>query len=344
MIMRNWVGLPRAIGTLVVGLSLLGGTAWAAYQVSPRGDAHDKAGALQKQGNCKDAILFYRQFVDVWRANPLARESAPYQGEGPANLGYCLAQLGEYEAALQHYDRGLLAYDEGIKAGFDFSFGKGLTMTWRAETLAFLSRFDEARALLAEGHRLKGESVPAYLQQKFAAFEAQNREMNRVLKAGADMETLGNVRGALEVYLQALTVKRKEYGSFSLYSNSFLRVPDRLWNSAIDNALKLSPPPPVPEEARKHAIFAQTAVKNAKQPSDLKAAREEYYRSLSLAPWWADVWVNLSAVQEELGAYGLAAESLQTYLRAAPIAPDRAAVQTKLYELQYKVQQRDNIS
>ena len=145
--MRNWVGLPRAIGTLVVGLSLLGGTAWAAYQVSPRGDAHDKAGALQKQGNCKDAILFYRQFVDVWRANPLARESNPFQAEGHMSIGQCLHQLGEYNASLQHYDAALIAYNRGIEAGFDFSWGKGSVMIYRAETLAFLSRFDEARAL-----------------------------------------------------------------------------------------------------------------------------------------------------------------------------------------------------
>jgi tetratricopeptide (TPR) repeat protein len=105
---------------------------------------------------------------------------------------------------------------------------------------------------------------------------------------------------------------------------------------AIDDALILHPPPAVPAEANTHATAALKTIQTAKTKADLAAARLEYQSALALAPWWADAWFNLAALDEQLEAYGDARFALETYLRAAPDAPDKDRIQKKIDELQSK--------
>lgn len=146
-------------------------------------------------------------------------------------------------------------------------------------------------------------------------------------RQGTQAEQQGNWRVALDIYVKSLVrIAPRE-------------LPAALSQRAIAAAAKMTPPPPIPEEARKHAVFAQTASKQAKNKAEFDTAREYYTRALALAPWWADAWVTLSAVHEQLGTFDLAATDLENYLRAAPGAPDRDEVQNKIYELQFKAQQ-----
>jgi len=102
---------------------------------------------------------------------------------------------------------------------------------------------------------------------------------------------------------------------------------------------KLDSPPPISEEARKHAAFASFAVKEAKDSNGYQKALFEYHRAIRLAPWWADLYVNAALLFEQMGDSQAAFDLLKIYFVAAPDAPDREQMKTKLYELEFKAQQ-----
>lgn len=104
---------------------------------------------------------------------------------------------------------------------------------------------------------------------------------------------------------------------------------------------KLDPAPAIPQEARKHAIFAATATKIAKNNRGYDQAIKEYYTVTRLAPWVADPYVNLALLLEKRERYVEATTALKHYLLAAPNAKDAKIIQTKIYELEY---QANNLS
>jgi len=53
----------------------------------------------------------------------------------------------------------------------------------------------------------------------------------------------------------------------------------------------------------------------------------------------AKAYVNTALVFEQLGDYQAAFDVLKIYFVAAPDAPDREQMKTKLYELEFKAQQ-----
>ncbi len=103
---------------------------------------------------------------------------------------------------------------------------------------------------------------------------------------------------------------------------------------------KIDPPPAIPEEARKRAVFGMTAVKEAKDPKGLDRAIEEYRKAIQLAPWWADLYFNLAMVQEQRSHFREAAETFKLYLAASPQDPQAQLIQNKIYELEYKSEKR----
>ena len=103
---------------------------------------------------------------------------------------------------------------------------------------------------------------------------------------------------------------------------------------------KIDPPPAIPEEARKRAVFGMTAVKEAKDSKGLDRAIEEYRKAIQLAPWWADLYFNLATVQEQRSHFREAAETFKLYLTASPQDPQAQLIQNKIYELEYKAEKR----
>ena len=103
---------------------------------------------------------------------------------------------------------------------------------------------------------------------------------------------------------------------------------------------KIDPPPAIPEEARKRAVFGMTAVKVAKDSKGLDRAIEEYRKAIQLAPWWADLYYNLAMVQEQRSHFREAAETFKLYLAASPKDPQAQVIQNKIYELEYKAEKR----
>ena len=101
-------------------------------------------------------------------------------------------------------------------------------------------------------------------------------------------------------------------------------------------ARTVTPPPPIPEEARKRAVFAETALREAKRPQDFDRAVEEFRAAQKLAPWWADLYLNAGLVEEQAGRFAEAQRSFELFLFAVPDAPEAAGVRRKMYEMEFK--------
>ncbi len=98
----------------------------------------------------------------------------------------------------------------------------------------------------------------------------------------------------------------------------------------------IEPLPAIPEEARRHAVYADTAVREARDNKGYDMAISEFKEVVRLAPWWYDQYYNLGLVYEKRGDFSRAADSLNLYLLAVPNTPDREALKNKIYEFEFK--------
>lgn len=142
---------------------------------------------------------------------------------------------------------------------------------------------------------------------------------------GKAAEQAGRLREALTHYVAAL--QSVSEGSAD---------DQRLRETIIKLVQKLSPPPAVPEEARRYSVRGQIAIKEAKSPADFDEAAKEFGKALRVAPWWADGYVNHGVALEKAGKYTEAIHSLKFYLLAAPAAPDADKIKEQIYALEYR--------
>lgn len=142
----------------------------------------------------------------------------------------------------------------------------------------------------------------------------------------AQLERDGRLREAFDAYVGAF-----QTGPSDTAKAIELRM------KVIALALKLNPPPEIPEEARKHAAYAVAAL-DEKSDSGMKEATREFLKATQLAPWWPRAYFNLAILQEKQGDIKGAAENLSFYLAAAPGASDADAVKSQLFKLQYKLE------
>lgn len=146
-----------------------------------------------------------------------------------------------------------------------------------------------------------------------------------------------DLREALSRYLQAFNVAQVDQAT-------------RLREKIIKVVLQLNPPPAIPQDAIRHAAYAQAAVEEAQKdakPSHLNDAVNETEEALRLAPWWAQGYFSLAALLEKTNRPGEAANALQLYLLADPQAVlaqkngmNAQDVQVKIYKLQYEAKQQ----
>ena len=146
--------------------------------------------------------------------------------------------------------------------------------------------------------------------------------------AGDAAAAAGSLYNALQDYEAAL----RALPSFGTPQ----KVEQPLREKIIRLVLRMNPPPAIPQEAMRHAAYAETALEEAKSEGDLYSSVREWGQALRAAPWWADAYYNFGLVLEKLGEPGRAAEELQYYLLAKANAPDAQAVQMKIYSLQYQ--------
>ena len=104
---------------------------------------------------------------------------------------------------------------------------------------------------------------------------------------------------------------------------------------AIKIARSLSPPPAIPEEARRSFAEGLAAFELARSPSDYEEPKKKFEKAACLAPWWPDVFFNLSLIDEKLRNYHDAETNLQIYLLAAPDGRDADAVRQKIHKINY---------
>jgi tetratricopeptide (TPR) repeat protein len=142
---------------------------------------------------------------------------------------------------------------------------------------------------------------------------------------GRAAEQSGRLREALTHYVAAL--QSAPEGSAD---------DQRLREVIIKLAQRLTPPPAVPEEARRFSVRGQIAIKEAKSPSDFDEAAKEFGKALRTAPWWADGYVNQAVALEKAGKFSEAIRSLKFYLLAAPAARDTDKIKEQIYALEYR--------
>ena len=209
---------------------------------------------------------------------------------------------------------------------------------FKAENVGFAL----AREITSHGTFKKSASIQGLepVEGMEIAFTQNIAELGRLLKSEISAEfhrrytefaTLTNLSDEAEKngdYRKAFQLYGEWSSSHDLNADIIRRI--------ISLYHKLDPPPAVPEEARKLAIFAQTATKLARDEKDYDRAIAEYVKVIKLAPWWADIHVNLALLQEKTGRFSEAVESLKFYLMASPYAPDTQKIKMKIYELEYK--------
>jgi tetratricopeptide (TPR) repeat protein len=142
--------------------------------------------------------------------------------------------------------------------------------------------------------------------------------------AGLAAEQAGRLREAFDDYVAAWQALPDPPPA-----DAYRRLRERI----IKLALKLDPPPAVPEEAQQRLASAQALSKSLQKPEDVQAAGSEFQRALRLAPWWASGYFTVGESLEKLGSYPAAAQSFELYLLAAPAAQDAESVRKRIHDL-----------
>ncbi|TBR24686.1 hypothetical protein EPO15_03590 [bacterium] len=164
-----------------------------------------------------------------------------------------------------------------------------------------------------------------------AARTARAAELARLEAEGDEAAKAGRLNKALSAYLELLPAVSGDAAA-----------DHRVRLKVIAVAVAMTPPPAVPEEARRYAVRAAALVK-AQQAAGYVPAAAELRKAVDVAPWWADGYYNLGLMQEGAEEYGAAARSLGLCLKADPQSPNAEAVQTKVYELEVLQEAADKV-
>jgi ankyrin repeat protein len=156
---------------------------------------------------------------------------------------------------------------------------------------------------------------------------------NEVAAGDADAQA-GKLREALQHYCSALQ---------GLPPEAALTDAEKpLREKIIKVVLQLNPAPALPEDAIRHAAYAQAAIEEAQKdasPSHVADAVKEWKEALRIAPWWADGYFNLAAVLKKADRPSEAAQALQLYLLASPNAQNAQDVKIEIYKLEYEARE-----
>lgn len=112
---------------------------------------------------------------------------------------------------------------------------------------------------------------------------------------------------------------------------------DELRKGIIEAALKVQPPPAIPQEAEDAAGRAAFVFSTAQSEEDLLATAKEYLKAIEMAPWVANYYYNLCIVLENSPYTKQALHACKLYRIAVPNAADAAETQQRIAGLQYVV-------
>lgn len=147
----------------------------------------------------------------------------------------------------------------------------------------------------------------------------------------------GKLREGLQQYLEILQ---------QLPDNAAIEMDESLREKIIKVVLQLNPPPALPEEAVRHAAYAQAALAEANKAPDsdtgssyLDNSISEWQKALRIAPWWGQAYFNMAAVLEKTQRPAEAAQALQLDLTADPHAANAQDINMEIYKLHYEADQ-----
>lgn len=109
----------------------------------------------------------------------------------------------------------------------------------------------------------------------------------------------------------------------------------RIRESIIRVAPRMSPRPRIPEEMRNRMIRGRTAFRLAKSPAGMKEAIDEFRLAVDAAPWLGEAYFNLALAYEKAENYPEAVRNYKLYLLTEPSERESAQVRDKVVELQY---------
>jgi tetratricopeptide (TPR) repeat protein len=109
----------------------------------------------------------------------------------------------------------------------------------------------------------------------------------------------------------------------------------RLRERCIRLALRISPPPEVPESAQRQLSRGQAALKMAQTPEDFADASREFNEALVSAPWWGEAYLSLGDSYQKAGNHQQAIAAYNWYLMAVPTAVDAREIRNAIYEMEY---------
>jgi len=162
-------------------------------------------------------------------------------------------------------------------------------------------------------------------------------------KAGLLYEAAGSLRLYLLAAPKASDAKAVAAHLYGLQQGSLRQFVDDLQRTPSDDALRekivrlaagMTPPPALPEEARRHYVMATTLFGAAEKPEDLSGAIDEFRSALLVAPWWPEANHDCGMALKAAQRYDEAIAALKLYLAADPAAESARAAQDEIYKIE----------
>ncbi|MCX5915975.1 MAG: hypothetical protein NTX30_04715 [Deltaproteobacteria bacterium] len=291
----------------------------------PYQELWNEAERLEKAGDFAGAVKALEQ------AQTILKGSYFYTGLNHLKMGTTYYLWGRCDEALKHCDEAmnLLQGRGGKEVRGVVDLPPLIRSCLLCKARAYEKKGDFEKAIAEHEAMTKaGQDQSAEinrLKQTIAYRKESEEKKQLALQKANEAEQQGQYKEAFQYYMTALNTG----DSFQLPATEKI----------ISLYQKLNPPPPLPEEALKYAAFASFAIKEAKDNKGYEKALSEYISAIRLAPWWSDLYLNTALLFEQLGDHQSAYAFLKIYFIAAPNAPDREQLKTKLYELEFKAQQ-----
>lgn len=215
-----------------------------------------------------------------------------------------------------------------------FKSAEQLADSLRVEHYYCLAGAGQIDLAITELTRLQAKGVPKADEslQDVQAFQRQKANGARLdevrlqaVKRAEEAEARGNKTEALGIYTAAMQAALPSFDT-----NLALKT--------AELAKRMKSLPAVPEEARRYAVYGQTALKAAKDTKGYQEAAQQFSHAVALAPWWSDSCLSLGLTFELMGDNPSALNMVRAYaLLSAPAEAKK--VQDKIYELEYKTKQ-----
>lgn len=239
-----------------------------------------------------------------------------------AAIGHTLFRQGKTDEALK-----LFAEAEPDSFGFGpgynepaYKLVQGYFYKVYGQTLEQTGSIKRAIEMYDKGKKLGAHELNVIIER------LQTTMLDAAVKHAREAEQQNRLREALERYRTALIIS-SELSAGQQFDFAVAR-------ETIELAMRLDPPPAIPESARKHAVRAKIFLERAEGREDYNLTLDEFEKALLIAPWWADAYYNYGLALEAADDPDGALQSFNLFLRAAPDDPAAREVQNKIYALE----------